>query len=100
MFKVASLTVAALCVVAGRADPSAEDLEASYAVRRQIINHVNSAGTTWTAGLNPSTLRRTYRQIASMCGVKPGGPKLPEREPLYINAAIPDSYGAPPAARA
>jgi len=59
-----------------------------------IINHANNVQSLWTAGANKKWADHTYSNVAHMCGVKKGGPKLPRR-PLTEaekTMAIPTSF--------
>jgi len=50
-------------------------------VTQDLVDEINNMGTTWKAGLNKgSTVSgRTLEEARVLCGVLPGGPKLPEK---------------------
>lgn len=61
----------------------------------QIIKEVNSRNSTWVAGENPSTMGRSYAQLARMCGAILDGPiKLPLGAHFTENRVLsaPDSF--------
>jgi len=66
----------------------------SPAVDQRIIDHINSdPHATWTAGVNQRFVNKTVAFAQRLCGVLPGGPKLPVKE-HYIKdpAAIPTAF--------
>lgn len=67
--------------------PSADDLE-----RIKIIHTVNSAKTTWTAGINTRFLGRPMSAVKRQLGVK-SVKRLPERERYVVSPnALPTNF--------
>jgi len=65
-------------------------------VTQSMVDEINNLDTTWKAGLNKGSSidGRTEQEIRRMCGVLPGGPKLPEKKfPAAVDvAALPTSF--------
>jgi len=59
-----------------------------------LIHAVNSAGTTWVAGVNDRFANSTLQEIASLCGSKLGGIRLPTKPETLSAASIPASFDA------
>jgi len=60
-----------------------------------LINHINTRGTTWVAGVNEHFIGWTMKQVMSLCGAKKGGPRLPKLESLHLlEADLPTQFDA------
>lgn len=58
----------------------------------EIVDFVNKANTTWTAGQNFYNVDMTY--VKALCGTMMNGPKLPQVAHNIKNIRLPDSFDA------
>jgi cathepsin B len=63
------------------------------AIDPTIVAFINSLNTTWQAGFSSRFEGLSRNDVADLCGVLPGGPRLPIKN-IPINAILPDSFDA------
>jgi len=86
----------ALCVFVAHAARPDHSQKLHDDTMDRIVKHVNSLpGNTWTAKKSPRFDQTTKQQFKDLLGVIPGGPKLPEREFVEVDAeALPVRFDA------
>jgi cathepsin B len=63
------------------------------AVSTHLVDHINSAATTWKAELSPRFAKMTLKEAKRLCGAQPNTVSLPKRN-VPVTMAIPDSFDA------